>query len=93
MSDRQEARLVKGRVGAGELIHWPLSLGDSPAVILCLGEPSTSLTPPPSSAPPPPPPSVPTQVVTPAAHFSLLLLTPLLLLSPSSASPARLKAF
>ena len=25
--DRQGARLVEGRVGAGELIHWPPSLG------------------------------------------------------------------
>lgn len=25
-TDRHEARLVEGRVGAGELIHWPLSL-------------------------------------------------------------------
>lgn len=26
-TDRHEARLVEGRVEAGELIHWPLSLG------------------------------------------------------------------
>lgn len=26
-TDRLEVRLVEGRVGAGELIHWPLSLG------------------------------------------------------------------
>lgn len=26
-TDRHETRLVEGRVGAGGLIHWPLSLG------------------------------------------------------------------
>lgn len=69
MRDRQEARLVEGRVGAGELIHWPLSLGDSPAIILCLGEPwwllSCSLT---ARLPPSLPLSTPTQVVALPTH-------------------------
>lgn len=44
-TDRQTRRpgLLKGEWGQGSWYTGPSPLGDSPAVILCLGEPSTSL--------------------------------------------------
>lgn len=51
--------LLKGEWGQGSWYTGPSPLGDSPAVILCLGEPSTSSSLPPTSS------SLPTQVTLP----------------------------
>lgn len=65
--------LLKGEWGQGSWYTGPSPLGDSPAVILCLGEPSTSLL---LLLPTPSSPSVPTQV-TPLSSPPLNLILPL----------------